>query len=348
MFIINSEPMPDRNTHIMLGHGSGGEMMQVLIEELFLPFFGQPFPGGMADSAVLPVSSLLPVFTTDSYVVDPVIFPGGDIGKIAICGTVNDLAVTGAIAKFISAGFILEEGLPFSLLREIVVSMAKEAEKAGVKIVTGDTKVVEKGKADKLFINTTGIGYMEDKHFGIHRGRKVAPGDRVIINGHVGDHSIAVLSARESLNFSTPAISDCACLGDMIGKLLESGDGIHWMRDVTRGGLATVICEMAGLQDYGVELVETAIPVRKTVASACSMLGFDPLYLANEGKVVMVVDKGEADNILSLLKTDPHGTGASIIGGITGLHPGEVVLHTAAGGSRLVHPLAGEQLPRIC
>lgn len=348
MFILNTEIMPDRKTHILLGHGSGGEMMQSLIEEMFLPHFGQPFPGGIADSAVLPLSSLPPVFTTDSYVVDPLFFTGGDIGKIAICGTVNDLAVTGAKPRFISAGFIIEEGLAMSELREIVVSMAQEAKKAGVKIVTGDTKVVEKGKADKLFINTTGIGYMEEKHFHIHRGTKVAPGDLIIINGHIGDHSIAVLSARESLNFSTPAISDCAALGGMIGELLQKSDGIHWMRDVTRGGLGTLICELTDSMDYGVKLMEKEIPVHDTVTSACSMLGLDPLYLANEGKVVMVVDKIEADKILEILNSHPQGTNAAIIGEITGIHPGEVVLHTGIGGSRLVHPLSGEQLPRIC
>lgn len=340
--------MADKNTHILLGHGSGGELMKSLIEEMFLPHFGQPFWQGMADSAVLPVSSLLPVFTTDSYVVDPVIFPGGDIGKVAVCGTVNDLAVTGARAKFISAGFIIEEGLPMSTLREIVGSMAEEAKKADVKIVTGDTKVVEKGKADKLFINTTGIGYMEEKHFHIHRGSRVAPGDVIIINGYTGDHSIAVLSARESLNFSTPALSDCAALGWMIGDVLQKSDGIHWMRDVTRGGLGTVLCELTGSMDFGAELVENDIPVRDAVLSACEMLGFDPLYLANEGKVVMVVNKHEAESVLAVLKEHQYGANASVIGEITSIHPGEVVLHTSIGSTRLVHPLSGEQLPRIC
>lgn len=340
--------MPDRNTRILLGHGSGGELMLSLIEELFLAHFGKPFPDGMADAAVLPVSSLLPVFTTDSYVVDPIFFPGGNIGKLAICGTINDLAVTGAKPKYISAGFIIEEGLPISILREVVVSMAEEAMNSGVKIVTGDTKVVEKGKADKLFINTTGIGYMEENHLHIHRGNKVGPGDIVIINGHIGDHSIAVLSARESLNFSTLAISDCAAMGGLINDLLQKSDGIHWMRDVTRGGLATVICELADSKDYGVKLVELNIPVRESVASACSMLGMDPLYMANEGKVVMVVNKADADEIIGILKTHPLGLGASVIGEITGIHPGEVVMETSIGGARVIHPLTGEQLPRIC
>lgn len=348
MFIINTEIMPERNTHILLGHGSGGELMQSLIEEMFLPLFGQPFPEGKADGAVLPVSSLPPVFTTDSYVVNPIFFPGGNIGKIAICGTINDLAVTGAKPKFISAGFIIEEGLAMAELREVVVSMAAEAEKAGVKIVTGDTKVVEKGKADKLFINTTGIGYLEKKHFHIHRGTKVAPGNLIILNGHIGDHSIAVLSARESLNFTTPALSDCASLGGMIGELLNESDGIHWMRDVTRGGLGTLVCELADSMDFGVRLLESDIPVHDTVTSACSMLGLDSLYLANEGKVVMVVDAMEADKILGILNTHPLGINAAIIGEITSIHPGEVVLHTTIGGNRLVHSLPGEQLPRIC
>lgn len=340
--------MPDRNTRILLGHGSGGEMMQSLLEDLFLPHFGKPFPEGMADSAVLPVSSLLPVFTTDSYVVDPVFFPGGNIGKIAVCGTVNDLAVTGAKPRYISAGFIIEEGLPMATLREIVVSMAEEAAKADVKIVTGDTKVVERGKADRIFINTTGIGYMEESHYHIHRGRKVVPGDKVLLNGFIGDHSIAVLSARESLNFSTPSISDCAALGGMIGELLQKSEGVHWMRDVTRGGLATVLCELAGSADYGVRLLESAIPVHESVTSACNMLGLDPLYLANEGKVVIVTDGAVADNVLNIMKMHPYGTNAAIIGEITALHPGEVVLQTAIGGSRMVHPMSGEQLPRIC
>ncbi len=340
--------MADKNTHIILGHGSGGTLMQNLIEELFLPNFGKPFSGGNSDAAVLPVSSLLPVFTTDSYVVDPIFFPGGNIGKMAICGTVNDLAVTGAIPRYISVGFILEEGLPISILREIVVSMAEEARNSGVKIVTGDTKVVEKGKSDKLFINTTGIGYVEEKNFHIHRGNKVGPGDIIIINGHIGDHSIAVLSARESLNFTTPAISDCAAMGGMIAGLLQQSDGIHWMRDVTRGGLATIICELTDSKDFGVRLVEASIPVHESVIAACNMLGMDPLYMANEGKVVMIVNKFDADNILSILKTHPLGLGAAIIGEITDIHPGEVVIETSIGGSRLIHPFTGDQLPRIC
>ena len=340
--------MADKHTQILLGHGSGGVLMHELIEEIFLSKFGQPFPEGTADSAVLPVSSLLPVFTTDSYVVDPVVFPGGDIGRIAVCGTVNDLAVTGAKARFLSAGFIIEEGLPVSTLRAIAVSMAEEAGKAGVRVITGDTKVVEKGKADKLFINTSGIGYMEKRYLHLYRGSRVGPGDIIIINGYTGDHSIAVLSARESLNFSTPAISDCASLGGLIGDVLEKSDGVHWMRDVTRGGLGTVMCEFTASRDLGAELMEAAIPLRETVSSACGMLGLDPLYLANEGKVVMVVDKEEADNILGILKAHPLGVNASVIGEITGIHPGEVVLHTTIGGSRLVHPLPGEQLPRIC
>lgn len=340
--------MPGTIRHILMGHGSGGEMMKNLIDEVFLPCFGQPFPGGMADAAVLPVSPLLPVFTTDSYVVDPLVFPGGDIGRMAVCGTVNDLAVTGARARFISAGFIIEEGLPLATLRVIAASMAEEANRAGVKIITGDTKVVERGKADKLFINTTGIGYMEERHFGIHRAGKAGAGDIIIINGHIGDHSIAVLSARESLNFSTPALSDCASLGGMIDELLRNSDGIHWMRDVTRGGLATVMCELVDNVEYGAVLHETAIPVRESVSSACSMLGLDPLYLANEGKVVMVVDKGEADKILGILRSHKLGTGAAIIGEINDIHSGQVVLHTSIGGSRILNPLSGEQLPRIC
>jgi hydrogenase expression/formation protein HypE len=212
--------MPDIDSHIQLGHGSGGEMMQVLLEELFLPWFGQPFTGGMADSAILPVTNLLPAFTTDSYVIDPIIFPGGNIGTLAVCGTVNDLAVTGAKPKFMSAGFIIEEGFPTALLREIVKSMADEAKKAGVKIITGDTKVVEKGKADKIFINTAGIGYMEERHFHIHRASLAVPGDIIITNGYIGDHSIAVLSAREEFDFTSPAISDCSSLAGMIGNVL--------------------------------------------------------------------------------------------------------------------------------
>ncbi len=340
--------MPDVPTRILQGHGSGGEMMKSLIDAVFLPYFGQPFPGGMADSAVLPVSKLLPVFTTDSYVVSPLFFPGGNIGRMAVCGTVNDIAVTGARPAWMSAGFILEEGLELSVLREIVKSMAEEAGRAGVRIVTGDTKVVEKGKADKLFINTTGIGYMDEKYFHIHRGRNVYAGNKVIINGHIGDHSIAVLAARGSFSFSTPAESDCASLAGMITGLLERSGGIHWMRDVTRGGLATVLCELADARDFGVELFEPAVPVSEPVASACDMLGMDPLYLANEGKVVMIVDGSEAESIAEYMKSHPLGASTAVIGEVTGEHPGEVVLHTTAGGSRLVHPLAGEQLPRIC
>jgi hydrogenase expression/formation protein HypE len=341
--------MPDVDSRIQMGHGSGGEMMQVLLEELFLPWFGQPFTGGLADSAILPVTNLLPAFTTDSYVIDPIVFPGGNIGTLAVCGTVNDLAVTGAKPKFISAGFIIEEGFPMALLREIVISMADEAKKAGVKIITGDTKVVEKGKADKIFINTAGIGYMEERHFHIHRASLAAPGDIIITSGYIGDHSIAVLSAREEFDFTSPSKSDCSCLGGMIDSVLQQTDGIHWMRDITRGGLATVICDLVDSKDFGAKIMEEDIPVREPVATACDMLGYDPLYLANEGKVLMIVDRKEADKVMQILRHDPLGHDAAVIGELTGSNPGEAVLFTGiGGGSRLLHPLRGVQLPRIC
>jgi hydrogenase expression/formation protein HypE len=341
--------MPEIDSHIRMGHGSGGEMMQTLLGELFLPLFGQPFTGGLADSAILPVTNLLPAFTTDSYVIDPIIFPGGNIGTLAVCGTVNDLAVTGAKPKYISAGFIIEEGLQMSVLRGIVTSMAEEARKAGVRIITGDTKVVEKGKADKLFINTTGIGYMEEKHFHIHRAGNAVPGDIIIINGCIGDHSIAVLSARDEFGFSSPVTSDCSSLAGMIGSVLRQTDGIRWMRDITRGGLATVICDLVDAKDFGAKLMEEYIPVREPVEAACEMLGFDPLYLANEGKVLMIVDREEAEKVLHILMQDPLGHDAAIIGELTASNPGEAVLYTGiGGGSRLLHPLPGVQLPRIC
>lgn len=331
---------------IQLNHGSGGKLMHELIDKLFLGYLGK-VAENKGDSAVLNLPAAQLAFTTDSYVVDPIFFPGGNIGKLAVCGTVNDLAVAGAKPLWLSAGFIIEEGFPMSDLEDIVKSMAEEAKAAGVIIVTGDTKVVEKGKADKLFINTAGIGNLRDGNTDISTGKRIKPGDVVIINGTVGDHSIAVLGARQSYGFSTALHSDCASLNGLIIQVLNQED-IHFMRDATRGGLATVLCEMSREQNIGIEIKENDIPVKEEVKGICELLGFDPLYLANEGKVVLVVDKDAAPVIVKELQKHPLGKESRIIGEITKDHQGDVVLNTSIGGRRLIKMLSGEQLPRIC
>lgn len=331
---------------IQLNHGTGGKLMHELIDKLFLGYLGK-VAENKGDSAVLNIPAAQLAFTTDSYVVDPIFFPGGNIGKLAVCGTVNDLAVTGAKPFWLSAGFIIEEGFPMKELDVIVKSMAEEAKAAGVTIVTGDTKVVEKGKADKLFINTAGIGEVKKESTDIASGKRIKTGDAIIISGTIGDHSIAVLGARQSYGFSTKLHSDCASLNGLIARVLIQED-IHFMRDATRGGLATVLCEISREQNMGIEIQENDIPVKEEVHGICELLGFDPLYLANEGKVVMVVDKDVAPVVVKELKKHPLGKDSSIIGEITEEHQGDVLLNTAIGGRRLIKMLSGEQLPRIC
>ena len=334
------------NNVITLGQGSGGRLTHRLIEEVFSKRFGMSEP--LTDSALITAHGGMLAFTTDSYVVDPLFFPGGNIGKLAVCGTVNDLAVSGAVPGFLSAAFIIEEGLPVADLKKIVESMADEAAKAHVKIVTGDTKVVERGKCDKLFINTSGTGIIKPGYEHIGTGKRIKPGDKLIVNGSLGNHALAVLGARNNLNFSIPVESDCAALNHLIASVLESGSEIRFMRDLTRGGLATVLNELAGMISMGIYLNESSVPVDDPVRGLCEMLGFDPLYLANEGKVLLVAGSDDAQRIVRILRADPLGRSAEIIGEILPEKRAHVVLKTSIGGERILDMLSGTQIPRIC
>ena len=397
--------MSDR---ILLAHGSGGRLSHELLERLFLRYFHNPLLAQLGDAAVLEVSGLpFPVaglpglqpgasnlklaFTTDSYVVSPLFFPGGDIGKLAVCGTVNDLSMSGAVPLCLSAGFILEEGLPLADLERVVASMAETARSVGVPIVTGDTKVVERGKADRLFINTAGIGVVPA---GVEIGaERVRPGDVVILSGTIGDHGMTIMSQREGLRFDSPLVSDCAPLHGLVGAMFDvlglggqsqtplrqaqgrlhcaeglpeteapaeapapGGGGVtatpggllHCLRDPTRGGLATVLNEVASQAGVGIEIEERAIPVQEAVRAACELLGLDPLYVANEGKLVAFVAPAVAGAVLARMRTHEYGREAAVIGQVTAEHPGRVVLRTPLGARRVVDMLAGEQLPRIC
>lgn len=334
--------------HILMAHGSGGKKMHELIRRLFMEYFRNPYLENEGDAAVLSMEAGYVSFTTDSYVVDPLFFPGGDIGKLAICGTVNDLAVTGAVPRFISMGIIVEEGFPVKDLESVVRSMAATAEQAGVQVVTGDTKVVNKGKCDKLFINTSGVGLLSEKYTHIASGDHVKPGDQIIINGTAGDHGMAILSQRKDFPLKTTLKSDCAPLNGLIGTVLERCEQVSFMRDPTRGGVATVLCELAEGRSCGVHVREADLPVREEVMGLCEMFGFDPLYVPNEGKVVMVVDPAVSREVLEIMHAHPDGEHAAIIGEITTGNPGKVVLETAVGGRRIIQMLTGEQLPRIC
>ena len=334
------------NDFISLNQGAGGKYTHELIKRIFVKRFGMEEP--LTDSAILKHTDFTLAFTTDAYVVDPLFFPGGNIGKLAVCGTVNDLAVSGADPKYISASFIIEEGFPSKDLVVIAQSMADEALNAGVKIVAGDTKVVEKGKCDKLFITTSGTGILNPDFEHISTGKRTKPGDKVIINGSLGNHAIAVLGARNNLSFSTPVTSDCASLNHLIHSVLQNCNEIRFMRDLTRGGLATVLNELAGMTGFGIAIDEATVPVDDPVKGLCEMLGFDPLYLANEGKVMMVVGAGEEAKVLDILRSDPLGKQSEIIGEIIPDKRNLVVLNTSIGGKRILDMLSGQQLPRIC
>ena len=333
---------------ILLSHGNGGRMMHHLIENLFLKYFENTILNEQTDAAILPVNAPEMAFTTDSFVIDPLFFPGGNIGKLAVCGTVNDLAVSGANPLYISVSFIIEEGFSMKELELIVRSLAEEARKAQVIVVTGDTKVVNKGKCDKLFINTAGIGSVRKGNRLVSKARNIKPGDLIFINGTIGDHGMAVMSARESFNFKTPVISDCASLNHLIREVLDQSSGVKFMRDPTRGGVATVLNELAGKSGRGIEIEESALPVTRGVTAMCELLGFDPLHIANEGKVLIVADQVEGDHILEIIKKNDLGKQSAIIGRITGDHPGKVVLKTETGGTRIIDTLTGDPLPRIC
>ncbi len=339
--------MKHQEDKVMLSHGSGGRMMHQLIEDLFVKHFRNKILDEQTDSAILSIGSSDIAFTTDSFVIDPLFFPGGNIGKLAVCGTVNDLAVSGAEPLYLSVSFILEEGFPMKELEIIVESLAEEAKKAGVLIVTGDTKVVNKGKCDKLFINTAGIGRLKKETRLISKALNIKSGDVIIINGTIGDHGMAVMNARESFNFKASVESDCACLNHMIRKVLEEVP-VKFMRDPTRGGVATLLNELVEKIGLGIEINESALPLNKGVKAMCEVLGFDPLHIANEGKVVIVADQTDGDRILEILKNNKLGLQSAIIGRVVSDHPGKVVLKNETGGRRIIDSLSGDQLPRIC
>ena len=328
---------------ISLDYGSGGKKTARLIEKLILPRLDNPALRELGDGAIVDGGEKL-VFSTDSFVVSPLFFPGGDIGKLSVCGTVNDLSMCGAEPKFLSCSFIIEEGFPFSQLERIVASMAAQCEKAGVQIVTGDTKVVEKGRGDGIYINTAGIGVL--RHPGLSPGN-IRPGDKVLVSGFVGDHGTAVMLARNQMMQGDIA-SDCAALNGLTEAILTAAPGVRVLRDPTRGGVATTLNEFVEGTALGIELEEAWIPVRPQVQAACDMLGLDPLYCANEGKLLAVAAPADADKVLAAMKNHELGTDAAIVGEVTERYPGKLTLRTAFGGSRVLQKLSGAQLPRIC
>ncbi len=339
-------PLKDYPT-IVMGHGGGGKLGNELVEHLFLPAFRNPELENLGDAAVFELESGRLAMSTDSFVVQPLFFPGGSIGALAVNGTVNDLAVSGAEPRYLSASFILEEGFPLAQLAAIVQAMADAAVVAGVRIVTGDTKVVERGHGDGCYINTAGIGVLRPGiAVGPHRAQ---PGDAVLVSGTIGDHGMAIMSVREGLEFESQIRSDCAALNGMIAEVLDAvGDGVHAMRDPTRGGLASTLNEIATASDAGIVIDEPSLPVRPEVQSACEMLGLDPVYVANEGKAVLFVAPEEAARVLEILRAHPLGRDAARIGQVTDQHKRMLVARTAMGSNRVIPTQIGEQLPRIC
>lgn len=341
-----TRPLDIKHGRVDLSHGGGGRAMQQLIRELFARHLGNDLLAQGNDGAVLPAQPGRLVMSTDSHVVAPLFFPGGDIGALSVHGTVNDVSVMGATPLWLSAGFILEEGFPLADLERIVRSMAEAAGAAGVKIVTGDTKVVEQGKGDGLFITTTGVGTLPE---GIDlSGAYARPGDAILISGTIGDHGMAIMGQRENLNFESPIVSDSASLNRLTAALIASGATLRLMRDPTRGGLAATLNEIAAQSKCGISLVETAIPIKPAVEAACELLGLDPLNIANEGKLIVVCDAASAQTALATLRADPLGRDAAIIGTATEDPHHFVQMQTRFGGRRMVDWLSGEQLPRIC
>ncbi|MBG0803641.1 hydrogenase expression/formation protein HypE [Methylocystis sp. H4A] len=336
---------------VTLAHGGGGKAMKDLIDDVFVAAFDNPLLASLDDSARMDLLDLAQygdrlAFTTDSFVVDPLVFPGGDIGKLAVCGTVNDLAVGGALPLYLSCAVIIEEGVSIDFLRQIARSMAATAQEAGVKIVTGDTKVVNKGACDQMFITTTGVGVVAaGVELGAHRARL---GDAVLVNGLLGDHGAAILGARGDMALQSPIESDCAPLQGLITSLLNAAPNTRFMRDPTRGGVATVLNEIAEAAQVAIEIEETATPLRDEVRGFCEILGLDPLYLANEGKIVAIVPPDEAEPAVEGMRAHPLGRQAAIIGSVVAGEPGRVTMRTIFGGRRIVDMLVGEQLPRIC
>lgn len=331
---------------IVMGHGGGGKLSAELVRHLFLPAFRSAALEQLGDAAVVEAGGARLALSTDAFVVRPLFFPGGNIGDLAVNGTVNDLAMSGATPLFLTASFILEEGMPIDQLGTIAETMGAAARRAGVALVTGDTKVVDRGHGDGVFISTTGVGLLpEGVQIGPERAR---PGDVVIVSGEIGLHGVAILSVREGLEFGAPVESDCAPLHGLVAALLERGCDVHALRDPTRGGVASTLNEIAAASNVGVRIVERAVPVPGPVRAACEILGMDPLYVANEGKLVAIVARGDAERALETLRADPLGAHAAIIGEVTAEHPGVVVARTGIGGTRVVDMQIGEQLPRIC
>ncbi|MCD6574724.1 hydrogenase expression/formation protein HypE [Candidatus Aerophobetes bacterium] len=331
---------------IRLAHGNGGKLTQELIRNVFFPCFNNSFLAPLSDSAVFKLNGTEVAFTTDSYVIKPIFFPGGDIGKLSVSGTVNDLAVMGAKPLFISCSLIIEEGLPLSTLKKIIWSIQETAIKSGVKVITGDTKVVEKGSGDSIFINTAGIGVVSSEiKLGFDR---IEVGDRIIISGTIGDHSIAVLSQREELGFGESVSSDCAPLYELVEKLKPYWKDIKFMRDPTRGGIAGILNEIVQGRNFGIELWEREIPLKEETMAICELLGIDPLYLANEGKIIFFVNEKNANEIVEVLRNHPLGEKANVVGEVVAGPPGKVYLETIIGTKRVLDMLVEDQLPRIC
>jgi hydrogenase expression/formation protein HypE len=340
-------PLPLTNySQIVLAHGSGGRLSHQLIEKLILPQFGNELLEPLHDGAILSINGTRLAFSTDSYVVSPIFFPGGDIGKLAVHGTVNDLAMCGARPLYLSVGFILEEGMPMDDFWRVVQSMRHAADAAGVKLVTGDTKVVDRGQADKIFINTAGIGVLVD---GVDIDpRQARAGDRIIISGSIAVHGIAIMSVREGLEFETEIASDTAPLNGLVDTMFAASKNIHVLRDPTRGGVTSALSEIAQAAKVGMLLDEARIPLEEEVKGACEILGLDPLYVANEGKLLAILPPDDADKVLVSMRAHPLGKNAAIIGEVCADHPGFVMMNTRVGGTRIVDMLSGEQLPRIC
>ncbi len=340
-------PLPLTTTdRVLLGHGSGGKLSADLMRQVFLPVFDNPILARLDDQAMLEIEGARLAFTTDSFVVKPLFFRGGDIGSLAVHGTINDLAMGGARPLYLSAAFVIEEGLPMETLRRVVESLGRAAAEAGVLVVTGDTKVVEKGSGDGLFINTSGIGVVRD---GLRLSANQArPGDQVLLSGSIGDHGIAILAEREGLEFECPVSSDSAALHTLVAAMLDASTSIRCLRDPTRGGISSAMNEIAAASQVGIRLREEAIPIREEVRGACEMLGLDPFYVANEGKLLAVVAPEACGPVLAAMRRHPLGVGAQLIGTITETNPGLVSLTTSLGTSRVVDMLPGDQLPRIC
>ncbi len=339
-------PLPQSSyDHIVLGHGGGGRLTAQLFKQIFLPAFDNPVLRRQEDQAELALTAGRIAVTTDAFVVSPLFFPGGDIGSLAVHGSLNDLAVGGAEPRYLTAAFVLEEGLPLAALRRIAASMGEACRRDGVELVAGDTKVVERGKGDGVFVTTTAVGVVATPGLSVSACR---PGDHILVSGTLGDHGVAILSLREGLEFGTELRSDTASLVGLTRAMLASGPGIRCMRDPTRGGLASTLNEIAAASRAGIRIDESAVPIRSAVRGACEMLGLDPLYVANEGKLVAVVAPDASERVLAVLRAHPLGASAARIGEVVAAHPRSVSVRTAIGGERVLAMLSGEQLPRIC